>query len=165
MIKVVYKENCNVLVDEEIMPLMSQYKWYVSKSRGKKYLKTTIYKPRKQSIYLHNLIAGERKAGHSFYFMDGNTLNLQKDNILQIPNFIHRYLRVFQFQKKSSVYRGVYFRSGKYIAQISFNKKPMYLGTFDDEKNAAICYDLKALELFKENAQTNLINNPYVLSK
>lgn len=165
MVEITYKEDCNVLLDEEVVPLMLQYTWYVSKSRGKKYLKTTIYKPRKHGIYLHNLIAGEKKAGHSFYFLDGNSLNLQRKNILQIPHYLHRYLRVPQFQEKTSAYRGVFLRSGKFIAQISFNKKIMFLGSFQDEMSAALTYDLKALELFKENAVTNLIDNPYILVK
>lgn len=161
MAKITIENNCTILIDDDDISLLDKYKWHTCKSRGKKYLRTTIYKPRKQDLYLHNLIIGERKIGHSFYFVDGNPLNLQKENIIQIPNFTSRHLNASASPKKTSIYRGVYLNGGKYVAQISFKKKLEYIGRFQNEVHAAISYDLKSLELHKEFAKTNIIVNPY----
>jgi hypothetical protein len=60
---------------------------------------------------------------------------------------------------KGKKYKGMYFtRNGKWSAQITFNYKKISLGVFTTEKEAAIAYNLKALELFGEFAKLNEIN-------
>lgn len=161
MAKITLENNSTILIDDDDISLLYKFKWHSCKARGKTYLRTTIYKPKKQDLYLHTLIVGSRKVGHTFYFVDGNSLNLQKDNIIQIPHFTSRHLVASGYPKKTSIYRGVHLNGGKYVAQISFKKKLEYIGRFQNEVHAAISYDLKALELHKEFAKTNIIANPY----
>jgi hypothetical protein len=57
---------------------------------------------------------------------------------------------------KTSKYVGVYLvKNGKWSAQIRQNPIRYYLGTFDNEDDAARAYDEKALELYGENAKLN----------
>jgi hypothetical protein len=46
-------------------------------------------------------------------------------------------------------------RVEKWRATITFNRKQIHLGAFDDESEAARAYDRKALELFGAFAKTN----------
>ena len=45
----------------------------------------------------------------------------------------------------------------KWVARITFNSKPIYLGCFYSEVEAARCYNRKAKELFGEYAFLNVI--------
>lgn len=46
-------------------------------------------------------------------------------------------------------------RRKKWLAQISYNNKPIHIGYFANEEDAARAYDKKALELYGENAKLN----------
>lgn len=60
----------------------------------------------------------------------------------------------------TSRYRGVHFDTinNKWQAQIRHNYKKIYLGRFKTEKDAALAYNQKALELFGEYANLNIIS-------
>lgn len=57
----------------------------------------------------------------------------------------------------TSKYKGVSWhrRKGKWTAQIKVNYKKIHLGYFTDERDAAIVYNKKAIELFGEFARIN----------
>lgn len=63
---------------------------------------------------------------------------------------------------KTSQYVGVSYQPKQafksWSATLGFNGKHIYLGSFVDELSAASAYDKKALELYGENAKTNLIH-------
>jgi HNH endonuclease/AP2 domain len=61
--------------------------------------------------------------------------------------------------KASSSYIGVYRHklANKWCAMISCNKKPLYLGIYADEKDAACAYNKKAIELYGESAKVNIL--------
>jgi hypothetical protein len=50
-----------------------------------------------------------------------------------------------------------YTRIGKWTAQIQKNKKKIFMGYFENEHEAAIAYNVKAVELFGEFANLNKI--------
>jgi AP2-like factor, euAP2 lineage len=58
---------------------------------------------------------------------------------------------------KSSKFVGVYWekRKQKWVAEIRYLRKRYWLGLYDEEDAAARSYDIKALELYGENAKTN----------
>ena len=163
MIKVQVNPDCEVLVDDEDAYLLNTYKWHIKKWKGKSYLRTTLYKPRKHDLYVHHLIMKDVRKGCSYYFLDRNTLNLQKENIVALLSTTKSHICNVSLLNKTSKYRGVYFSSGKFIAQIRFNGEKQHLGTYQEEREAAIIYDLKAIELYKEHAHTNIMSNPFKL--
>lgn len=65
-------------------------------------------------------------------------------------------------ENKTSIYVGVSYRTGSalrfWAAQIKFQKKLYYLGTYPTEDEAALAYNRKARELYGENAKVNKIN-------
>lgn len=62
------------------------------------------------------------------------------------------------YGKGVSKYQGVTFHSKNktWVAQITKDKRNIYIGSFKDELEAAKAYDTKAVELFGEFAYTNL---------
>jgi hypothetical protein len=90
---------------------------------------------------------------------DRNGLNNQKENLR-----ICDYSKNAQNSKRnpiygSSNYKGVYLykRTNKYRANIKLKGKRIYLGYFDSDKEAALAYNKKAIELFGEYACLNII--------
>lgn len=161
MKKIQLKNGLEVLVDDEIYREVVNHKWNICKVKGKSYVRTTIYFPKKQDIYLHHIVLGGLTKGYTALFVDGDSLNCQKENLIQVPFHTKSHIRPCNFVNKTSKYRGVYERRGKYISSIQMGGKLNYLGKFISEKEAAIKYDLKAIELYKQFAITNIITNPY----
>ena len=62
-------------------------------------------------------------------------------------------------KETSSIYKGVSFRSNynNWRSFIKTNEKQIHLGIFENEIDAAIAYNNKALELFGEYANLNII--------
>jgi hypothetical protein len=158
------KNNIEILVDDEIYGEVVNHKWNICNAKGKSYIRTTIYYPKKQDIYLHHIVLGGLIKGYTTLFIDGNSLNCQKENLMQIPFHTKSHIRLCHFANKTSKYRGVYENNGKFISAIQIDGKLNYLGKFITEKEAAIKYDLKAIELYKQFAVTNIITNPYIIS-
>jgi hypothetical protein len=61
--------------------------------------------------------------------------------------------------QKTSMYRGVSFIEGKYVAQIWNGVRNLVLGRFDNEEDAAIAYDRKAIELKGNKAKLNVLQH------
>jgi hypothetical protein len=88
--------------------------------------------------------------------IDGNKLNNNLTN-LRITDY-YGNARSSRKTKKitSSVYKGVYLhKCGKWCAQLTYNKKVIYLGLFENEINAAIAYNNAALIYYGEFAVLN----------
>ena len=62
-----------------------------------------------------------------------------------------------KLKKSTSIYKGVYFdkKNKKWKSHIKFEKQWYNLGSFKEEKEAAIAYNIKAEKLFKEFAYLN----------
>ncbi|KAM7459004.1 hypothetical protein BLSTO_00223 [Blastocystis sp. subtype 1] len=59
----------------------------------------------------------------------------------------------------TSGYRGVYSRSGKWNAQIQYNGKKVYLGSYSSEEEAAHAYDIAAKRYHGSKAVLNFHTN------
>jgi len=62
-------------------------------------------------------------------------------------------------KNSSSKYIGVFYnkRQKNWVVRFTFQKQKIYGGTFKTEIEAAIAYNLKAIELYGENARLNII--------
>lgn len=153
------------LVDIEAIskfPELTSRKWSPSMSRtlsdGSKLFYAVIKgskNNKKYSILMHNLILQPSK-GFVVDHIDHNGLNNMKSNIRLVSNTQNQYNRK-QNRNGTSKYKGVCLasRNKKYLAQIRFEGKTYYIGSFENEIEAAKAYDKKAKELFKEFAYLN----------
>ena len=144
------------LVDDEDFERLNQYKWAVLKKKHTFYALRCISVDGKQSMrYMHCEILKGKGIDHK----DHNGLNNQKNNLrfcTQRENNMNRSKR----ENTSSVYKGVSFfkESRKWRAQIMINGKVIHIGLFASEVDAAKAYNIKAIELFGEFANLNIID-------
>jgi hypothetical protein len=67
----------------------------------------------------------------------------------------------FRCKEKASKYVGVTENIGRkkrWCARIKYQKTYIFIGNFENEEDAALAYDKKALELYGEYAKLNLPN-------
>ena len=146
--------DLKALVDDDIYEDLLQYKWYVTKWNcvGRTYRSPRNGKTRHISLPNHIM----QTFGILYDHKDRNGLNNLRDNLRVATNQQNSFNR----SKRagcSSKYKGVTYERSRatWRALIKYNGKTIHLGTFQTEIEAAVAYDDKATELFKEYAVLN----------
>jgi len=140
------------IVDAADYDWLNQYKWHVKEHKHTSYAET---QKKGKLIKMHRLITGA--PSHLFVdHRDLNGLNNRRSNLrlcTRAENIHNQRPR----KGGTSKYKGVYLKKlvRKFVAQISMNGKKRTIGYFGDEIEAAISYDIKAMELFGEFAYLN----------
>lgn len=110
----------------------------------------------KKYDYLHRFLLNA-PAGIEVDHRDGDGLNNQRYNLRLATKEHQRWGYKRPKTNCTSSFRGVswYSQWGRWVAEITFKKKKIRLGGFDNEEDAARAYDAKARELFGEWASPN----------
>lgn len=92
--------------------------------------------------------------------IDGNRSNNSKEN-LRAATKQNNNMNRMKSSGTSSKYKGVHWRKDRerWTAQIKVDGKCIRLGCFDSEEDAALAYNRKAVELFKEFAWLNDVSS------
>jgi len=90
---------------------------------------------------------------------DHNGLNNKKENIRLCSHSTNQQNARKTGKQTSSKFKGVYFHSKrmKYHAKIRLNRKVFFIGSFDNEIEAALAYNQKAIEMFGNFVCLNVI--------
>ncbi len=140
------------IVDAEDYGRLSQHKWHVLKRARTEY--AGGYRNGKYNK-MHRVLLNA-PAGLVVDHRDGNGLNNRKSNLRLCTHQENIYNQRPRLGAKSR-FRGVCWHKAKnkYIALIQKEGKRYSLGLFHDEIEAAVVYDIKAMELFGEFAYYN----------
>lgn len=146
------------VVDERDHAWLSQWKWHVLISKGKKYAKRCEFIDGKSvTVLMHRQILNvpsETMVDHR----DGNGLNNCRHNLRPATNQENSFnSRGYQGQTTSK-YKGVSWdkHKNKWCAYIRVNGKVKNLGRFTNEIDAVKAYDQAAHENYGEFAYLNL---------
>lgn len=74
---------------------------------------------------------------------DGDLLNNRKSNLLLLD---HGCGALYQARPGHPEYKGLVHKRGKWMAQLSWKRRPRYLGYYEDDLLAALSYDLHCRE-------------------
>ncbi len=160
-----------VLVDDCDYEKVSAFKWKadkrqtsngvkvyafrtITKLRYDKLSPTTVTGTRKTSLYMHKFIL-QYEAPFVCDHIDGNPLNNQRSNLRICSQAENAQNSFSKRRNKTSVYKGVFSRYGKWAAMIRHNYKGISLGVFANEIDAALAYDAAAKRIFGAFAKTN----------
>lgn len=137
-----------VIIDEEMMPIVSMFTWHTKQCRKTKYVNTGIkIAGKKASLSLHRLLTGIK-------FGDVDHINRNGlDNRLSNLRHATRKQNSWNHVRKNSYgYRGVFKtnRSKSFSCQIQAHGKKYHKHGFKTAKDAAIAYDKESLRLHGE---------------
>jgi hypothetical protein len=140
------------IVDAEDYDRLSKHKWHVLKCHRTEYAGS--YQDGKY-ILMHRVLLNA-PAGLLVDHRDGNGLNNRKANLRLCTHQENIYNQRPRLGATSR-FRGVCWRKTRrrYEARIQKDGKRYSLGSFADEIEAAVAYDIKAMELFGEFAYLN----------
>jgi hypothetical protein len=151
------------LVDDEDYELASQYCWRPLRQTNRRTIYARAYvrgtKPQRQ-VCLHRLIM-DSPAGVQVDHVDCNGLNCQRHNLRLATRAQNRQntpkCRSYKGHLPSSRFKGVrwYLRNKTWMACGEIDGNKVYLGSFDDEAEAAKSYNAFALEHYGEFARLN----------
>jgi len=144
------------IVDAEDYPRLARYKWHCSMDGHTFYAYTfRRTKGKKKRVFMHRQIMNAPK-GRLVDHIDGNGLNNRKSN-LRLCSAAQNARNKRPAPNCYSKYKGVTWHKHhkKWYVRICKSGKSTHLGCFDNEIDAALAYDRKAAELFKEYAYLN----------
>ena len=130
-------------------------KWCVHKHRnGRNYAQTNMKVEGKwRRVLLHRFILGA-SAGSLVDHKNGDGLDCTRENLRPATRGQNQY----NSGPRKGRFKGVTWhkRAGKWLAQISVDRKYRYLGLFTDEREAADAYDAAAKVLHGQFSRPNL---------
>jgi hypothetical protein len=147
------------ILDQEDYYRLGRYNWSATCSDGHIYAARIVRNTsfgRITTIYMHREVMNPPK-GLLVDHRKGNTLDNRIDNLRTATRSENVYNRQKTKSKTSSRFIGVHLqkRRNKWIAQISYRRIRIYLGTFVNEIDAARVYDEAAKKYHGEFAQLN----------
>lgn len=155
-------------VDDEDYNYLIQWKWYAQKNDNNFYVQRS---DKGKSFFMHRVVMKcIEKDGKIIDHKNRDGLDNQKHNLRfssirgncsnRTSFGTSKYLGVCLvkrknkwFNKKENKYKTAF--TSSWTAQISFNNKHAYIGSFKTEEEAGRAYDKKALELHGEFANLN----------
>src|SRR5678815_886055 len=127
------------LVDDDDFERLNAFKWHADVYKNSIYVGTNI---NGKKIRMHRFILGLNDSKVFCDHIDHNWLNNQKSN-LRIVNNSQNLCNSRSRKNSISKYLGVCWHhvNKKWIAQITQDYKTKYIGSFDNEIQAAIAYN------------------------
>jgi hypothetical protein len=147
------------LVDDEDFEELNKYKWHASRAK----LGVDKFRPRRNDgIYMSRYIMKAKKE-ELVDHKNRDDLDCQRHNMRICTKSQNMANQVAH--KHTSKYKGVTpanknkYTWNKWVANIRKDNKPIYLGSYYTEKEAALAYNKKAKELFGEFAVLNIVED------
>jgi len=146
------------LVDDDMFDFLNQWRWHYVKPKDSRtgYAARTVGpKYHTKMIYMHTLIM-HTPSGMEVDHNDHNGCNNQRYNLRNCTSSQNKMNGILP-RTNTSGYKGVSWdkRYHTWYAHIKINGKNIFLGNFDNPRDAARAYNEKAIELFGEFAQLN----------
>lgn len=143
----------SAIVDDDLWHSLSNFGWN-RHSINEKYIQATI---NKKSIKIHRYIMNQYDDDIKVDHIDNNPLNNKISN-LRLATIKQNGYNKKKSEKTANTYKGVRIINNIYRAVISKDGKFYDLGSYENEIQAAIAYNLKAKILFGNFAKLNTID-------
>jgi predicted PolB exonuclease-like 3'-5' exonuclease len=165
--------DLQVIVDDEDFERLSQFSWYVKGGQNstiKRVLSCTTIEPERYTSFGYRIPAKVKieyrslsneimqKFDRIYDHKNIDFLDNRKDNLRECTHQQNSFnRRKADNPNLSSKYKGVSAKKNRWCSRIMLNGKPIHIGYFDTELEAALAYNKKAVELHGEFAKINII--------
>jgi hypothetical protein len=139
----------STIVDDEDYEFLSHYKWHYNSGYAKR--SQGVVGNRKLAYMSRYIMLPEEN--QEVDHINGDPLDNRREN-MRICNHEDN-LRNITSNRGRSKYKGVYFRNGKWVAHIMYQRVNLSLRQWDSEEDAAHAYDAAACWFFGEFSKTN----------
>jgi hypothetical protein len=146
------------LVSKEDFDKLNKHKWSIFEREHTCYAQRgKTINGKQKTILMHREILGAKK-GQICDHIDRNGLNNVREN-LRICSCLENARNSKKQKNNTSGYKGVSWskKQNKWLANISYMKRTINLGYFDDIERAAFAYNVAAKEIYGEFANLNII--------
>jgi len=142
------------IIDADDYERLARYKWYCHRSRNKFY---AYRNKNRKAISMHREVLRAPK-DLLIDHVDGNSLNNRKNNLRLCTYAQNAHNRQPKSASRSK-YKGLSWhrRNKKWEVSIIKSARKIFVGSFDNETEAAVAYDRKAEQLFGEFAYLNFL--------
>lgn len=146
--------NKYALIDDQFIYL-NDVSWYYDK-QGYASRNIRLQKNKYQRATLHRCIMNTPKNLFTDH-INGNTLDNRLSNLRICSRYENARNCKQRQNKKTSKFKGVYQHSSakKWVAEITFEHKSIYLGLFKTEQLAREAYDQASIEIHKDFSRNN----------
>lgn len=152
------------LVDDEDYARLKNYRWSVITGKTLVAAKRNTWTNGKGgTAYMHADIMGVKGVDHvSHALMRFKIVDNRKTNLRVATPQENSFNRRKKSGTYTSKYKGVYWKKDKkkYVVDVKAFGKVFRVGSFDDQKEAALAYDAKAVEFHGAFALTNAMLYP-----
>ena len=145
------------MVDDADFEWLNQWKWHTAKGCNTYYARRAGPRPKQKPVFMHREIISPSKHLETDH-RNGNGLDNRRENIRACTLTENRRNSVAYANNRSG-FKGVSSFTGKWVAQISYNNKTIYLGRFVSKVAAARAYDEGAKKYYGEFAKLNFPTN------
>ena len=147
-------EKTDILVDDDKWCELTKYSWNINSVT--KYVET---KSNGKKIVMHQLVYGDYDKDEYIIDHINHVRHDNRSSNLRINTQSGNNHNKQKAKDKSSKYYGVYWSVKDKRWHVSINKDAInhYIGTFGNEHEAALAYNKKAIELYGENANLNIV--------
>ena len=143
-------------IDIEDVDKIKNYKWSLSRKNGKP-VKVSTSQFCKKRISIQHIILGITPSREAMIdHIDTNPLNNKKNN-LRMCNNTENCRNTGVGKNNMWGYKGVKKRGNRWGSRIMVDRKELWLGTFGNKEDAAMAYNVAAIEHFGKFANLNLI--------
>lgn len=157
MKEITLTKGFKAIVDDNDFNTLNAFKWKVQVSKHSCYANRVDYSSGKPKIiYMHRFIKGVDDKNLVVDHKDHNGLNNTREN-LRICSKSENAMNRNPLQGSTSKYLGVCRYKGRWRAGLKHDYKQYHLGDYDDERQAALAYNKKAIDLHGEFANINKI--------
>lgn len=139
------------IVDDGDYEFLNQFKWYHALGYARRDITDN---GKSKNIWMHREVLGVEEGKFTDH-INGDGLDNRRANLRSCTHTEN--MRNAKPHGKTSKYKGVYWykKRSKWVSKICVDRKQIYLGNFDLEKEAAESYDCAAKHYFREFAYLN----------
>lgn len=142
-------KNLETIVDDDDFESLNKFKWYSLHCQYGYYAARSPYTKGngQKTLLMHKVIMGDHDS-FDIDHINGNKLDNRRENLRIVTRSQNMFNTPIRNVKKTSKYKGVVKKKNRWLSYIMIDYKQKFLGSYKEEKDAAMAYNKAVKEHF-----------------